>query len=98
MASASPSSSPQGRMPNRRKTHASLAGTGCASSLLTNAARERVMERGMMKLYLNSKKGQAFFVPTMGRTYEGNKRKMNEVLKERCDPNNVKQIHLLEMK
>lgn len=56
------------------------------------------MERGMMKLYLNSKKGQAFFVPTMGRTYEGNKRKMNEVLKERCDPNNVKQIHFLEMK
>lgn len=56
------------------------------------------MERGMMKLNLNSKKGQAFFVPTMGRTYKGNKRKMNEVLKERCDPNNVQQIHLLEIK
>lgn len=62
MASASPSSFPQGRMPSRRETHASLAGTGCASSLLTNAARERVMERGMMKLYLNRKKGQAFFL------------------------------------
>lgn len=50
MASASPSSVPQGRVPDR---HASLAGTGRASSCLTNTEKERVMERVMMKLYLN---------------------------------------------
>lgn len=57
MASASPSSVPQGRVPDRRKRHASLAGTGRASSCLTNTKKERVMARVMMKLYLNLGKG-----------------------------------------
>lgn len=61
MASASPSSVPQGRMPGRRKTHACLAGTGRASSSLTNTTRERVMERVMMKLYLNLEKRTSLF-------------------------------------
>lgn len=91
MASASPSSVPQGRMPDRRKRHASLAGTGRASSCLTNTEKkERVMDRLMMKLYLNLGKSAKLLEKKA-------KFKYNQIMLIKSDKTNVVKYKVFNM-